>query len=52
MGKLNIIKHKAMRTTDRICKNNKILFITVNPKIACKTKSTDHLWLPFLDQLQ
>ena len=29
--------------------NNK-LFVTVNPKNACKLEFADNLWLPFLDK--
>ena len=50
--KLNMNKQKSMRITDHICKNNKHLFVTVNPRSACKLEFSDHLWLPFIDQPQ
>ena len=45
-------KHKNMRSLFRICQNNKKLFVTVNPKNPWKLEFTDHLWIPFIDQLQ
>ena len=45
-------KHKAMKIHNRICKNIKKLFVTVNPRNVCKMEFSDHLWLPFLDQPQ
>ena len=50
--KLNMNKHKDMIIPDHICHNNKMLFVTVNPRNACKMEFGDHLFLPFLDQPQ
>ena len=44
--------HKAVRIPDDIYRTNKKLFVTVQPKNACKLEFVDHLWLPFLDQPQ
>ena len=37
---------------DHICENNKRVFVTANPRNACKMKFADNLWLTFLDQPQ
>ena len=42
--------HKAMIVLDGIFQTNNKLFVTVLPKIACKLKCSNRLWLPFLDQ--
>ena len=44
--------HKAMRIPVDIYQGTKNLFVTVQPKNACKFESADHLWLPFIDQPQ
>ena len=41
--------HKAMRIPVDIYQGTKNLFVTVQPKNACKFESADHLWLPFID---
>ena len=48
--KLNMNRHKTMGNINRICQNNNIKIITVNPKNVCKMEFADNLWLPFLDQ--
>ena len=50
--KLNMNEYKAMRIPDRICKNNKKLFVTVNTQNACKLGFSDRSWLPSLNQPQ
>ena len=45
-------KHKAMRISDDIFQTNKKLFVTVNPRNACKLEFNYHLWIPFIDQPQ
>ena len=37
---------------DEIYQTNQKLFVSVQPKNACKLEFADHLWLPFLDQPQ
>ena len=44
--------HKDMRITVDIHERNKNFTATVQPKNACILEVEDHLWLPFLDQLQ
>ena len=44
--------HKDMRIPVDIYQTNKKLLNTVQPKNTCKLEFADHLWLPFLDQLQ
>ena len=50
--KLNMNKHKDMIITECIYQNNKIFFVVINPRSACKMRFSDHLWLPFLGQPQ
>ena len=45
-------ERKAMRITDRICQNNKQLFVIFNPINACKLEFAGHLWLLFIAQPQ
>ena len=47
---LNRNKHEYMRIPDRICQNNKKLFVTVNQKNSCELGFGDNLWLPFFGQ--
>ena len=41
--------HKATRITVDIHQTNKNLYVTVQPKNACKLEFADHLLLQFLD---
>ena len=44
--------HKATRIPVDINQTNKKFYVTVQPKNVCKLEFADHLWLPFLDQIQ
>ena len=44
--------HKDMIINDGFYQTNKKLFVTVQPKNACKLEFSDHLWIPFIDQPQ
>ena len=44
--------HKAIITTVNIYQMNKKLFVTAQPKNACKLEFADNLWLPFPDKPQ
>ena len=41
-----------MRVPDENYQTNIKLFVTVNPKSACRLEFADNLWLVFLDQPQ
>ena len=45
-------RQKAMEIRKRNFPKQTKLFVTVHPRNACKMVFPDHLWLPFLDQLQ
>ena len=40
--------HKSMKIPYGIYQTNKKLFVTVQPKYACKLEFAYHLWLPFI----
>ena len=44
--------HKVVRITVDVHQTNIKLFVTVQPKNACKLEFSDHLWIPFIDQPQ
>ena len=44
--------HEDMRIPVDIHQTNKKFSVTVQPKNAYKLELLDHLWLPFIDQLQ
>ena len=50
ISKLNMNKCKAVSIPERIFQNNNKLFVTINPRNACKLEFSDHLWLPILEQ--
>ena len=52
ISNLNTNKQKYMIIPDFICKTNKKLFVTINPKNAHKLEFSDHSCLPFIDQPQ